>query len=136
MVLVSATGPAPKMVEAIAGASVKGSWWGHPEGKRIFAVLQEVQESPDVLVCRLVGGKVSLVHRRLWPALVRAAERFPADNLARVRQEHTAEGHHLNTTIAFPEWVDGETLTQANGLSLEAALAALPSYLSVSRPGA
>ena len=36
VVLVSASGPAPKLTEAIAGEKIKGSWWGHPKGKQIF----------------------------------------------------------------------------------------------------
>jgi len=70
VVLVSARSAVPPLVEAIAGAPIRGSWWAHPKGREIFRILQAVSDSPDVLVCRLVDGKLSLVHRRLWPALV------------------------------------------------------------------
>ena len=50
VVLVSAKGKAPSLVQAIAGEPIKGSWWGHPQGKRIFAVLSAVTDSDDVLV--------------------------------------------------------------------------------------
>ena len=33
VVLVSAGGPAPKLVDFIAGEAVKGSWWGHQKGR-------------------------------------------------------------------------------------------------------
>ena len=46
VVLVSARGPVPTLTEHIAGEPIRGSWWGHPEGKRIFAVLQAVSERP------------------------------------------------------------------------------------------
>ena len=36
VVLVSASGPAPKLTEAIAGEKIKGSWWGHPKASRFF----------------------------------------------------------------------------------------------------
>ena len=105
VVLVSARGPAPRLVDFIAGETVKGSWWGHPKGTLIFNTLEAVTDSPDLAVCRLVGGKLSLVHKRLWPALLRMAGRFPRKSLARVRQEHTASGKHVNTVVEFPKWV-------------------------------
>ena len=55
VVLASAKGPVPRMSEVIAGESIRGSWWGHPKGAEIYAALGALQESPDVLVCRVVG---------------------------------------------------------------------------------
>ena len=125
VVLVSAKGPVPRLTEVIAGEHIKGSWWGHPKSHQIFAILEAVTESEDVLVCRLVKGKITLVHRRLWPALVRAAARFPPDGMARVRQEHTASGRHVNKEVPFPRWVPAEVMKQANSISEEEAIAAL-----------
>lgn len=125
VVLVSAKGPVPRLVEAIAGEPVKGSWWAHPKGREIFAVLEAVFESPDILACRLVAGKATLVHRRLWPALARAAGRFPAERLAWVRQEHTPSGRHVNREIAFPKWAPAEVIREARRLSESAAVVAL-----------
>ncbi|HVE17985.1 MAG TPA: hypothetical protein VNB52_02820, partial [Ilumatobacteraceae bacterium] len=71
MLLESARGPLPNVAEMIAGEPIKGSWWGHPQGHAIFNELQLLDESPDVVRLRLVRGKVTLVHRRLWPALAR-----------------------------------------------------------------
>ena len=105
VVLVSAKGPLPRLTEAIAGEPIKGSWWGHPKSHQIWAILEAVTESEDALVCRLVKGKITLVHRRLWPALVRLAKRFPPDQIAKVRQEHTASGRHVNKEVPFPRWV-------------------------------
>ena len=56
MVLVSAKGPAPRLTEAIAGEPIKGSWWAHPKSHQIFAILQQLDDSPDILVCRFLGG--------------------------------------------------------------------------------
>jgi hypothetical protein len=97
IVLVSARGPLPRMTEAIAGAPIKGSWWGHPAGKHIFAILEVVTGSADVLVCRLADGKLTLVHRRLWHLLASLAGRFAPERIARVRQEHTASGRGAQT---------------------------------------
>lgn len=125
IVLVSAEGPVPKLVDALAGEPVKGSWWGHPQGGRIFAALDAITDSPEILVCRLVGGKVTVVHERLWPALVLAAPRFPAARLAKVIQEHTASGKHVNRVIAFPKWVPAGVVRKAKRLGEAAALEAL-----------
>jgi hypothetical protein len=116
VVLASARGKAPTLTEAIVGAPFKGSWWGHPEGKRIFAVLSEVQEHEDVLVCRLLTGKLTLVHRRLWPALAALAGELPAEALARVRQVHTANGKHVNEEVPFPQWLPPDAAEKARCL--------------------
>jgi hypothetical protein len=126
VVLVSAKGPVPRLTEAIAGEPIRGSWWGHPKSHQIFAILEVVTESEDVLVCRLVKGKITLIHRRLWPALVRLAGRFPPDRISKVRQEHTASGRHVNKEVPFPRWVPAEVMKQASSLSEDEAVAALP----------
>src|ERR1700756_1855901 len=75
-------------------AGSAGGWWGHARGKEIFWLTRAVRDSPDVLVCRLVTGKVTYVHRRLWPALVRLARAFAQSDLAALREVHTASGAH------------------------------------------
>ena len=77
VVLQSARGPVPNLAEQIAGEPIRGSWWGHASGHEIFAVLNRVRASGDVVATRLIEGRVTLVHRRIWPALVRVADRFP-----------------------------------------------------------
>ena len=76
VVLEAATGPVPSLASAIAGAPIRGSWWSHAKGREIFKLTRAVRDSPDILVCRLVDGKVTYVHRRLWAALVCASKRF------------------------------------------------------------
>lgn len=131
IVLVSASGPAPKLTEAIIGEPIKGSWWAHPQGRYIFGIIRVVSESEVVLVCRLVKGKVTLVHRRLWPALVRLAERIGSEHLAQVCEEHTPSGRHVSREIAFPQWVPPEVMEQAAAMSEQEALVALESWLPV-----
>ncbi|MET0982792.1 MAG: hypothetical protein ABWY02_11875 [Telluria sp.] len=131
VVLVSARGPVPTLTGHIAGEPIRGSWWGHPEGKRIFGVLQAVSSDPDILVCRLVGGKITLVHRRLWPALAAAAPLLDAAGLARVSQEHTARGHHENAAVPFPDWLPPEAARAAQLLDPASALATLgPTFVT------
>ena len=129
VVLVSAKGRGPNLVEAIAGEVVKGSWWGRADGKHIFAVLSTVTESDEVLVCRLVDGKVTLVHRRLWPALVRLAEMFAPERLAQVLDGHTASGRHVSRSLAFPAWVPRVVVQEAEALGDKEARALLAEWL-------
>ena len=70
VVLQAARGPVPSLAEAIAGGPIRGSWWGHPKGREIFQIAEAICASPEVLVCKFVDGKVTYIHRRLWPALV------------------------------------------------------------------
>jgi hypothetical protein len=58
------------LVQEIAG-EVRGSWWSHPQGSVIFQIGEGLEASPDVLTAKLVQGKVTFVHRALWPALLR-----------------------------------------------------------------
>jgi hypothetical protein len=129
IVLQSARGPVANLAEHVAGEPIRGSWWGHPSGREIFAVLARVLASPDVIATRVINGKVTLIHRRLWPALVRVADRFPAERLAAVDEEHTASGAHRTTEIPFPEWVPIEEITAASLLTVDDALAQLPPCL-------
>jgi hypothetical protein len=125
VVLASGKGPVPNLAAILVGGPIKGSWWAHPQSHRIFAIFESIAESPDILECRLVEGKVTYVHRRLWPALIRAAEAFPAKNLARVAQEHTQAGHHIKRETPFPDWADADSKAAAQSLTVQDALSAL-----------
>src|SRR5215470_2502538 len=59
----------PNVVTIVTGDRVAGSWWSHPKGRLVFAVVSRLEDHPDVVFTKLVNGKVTLVHRRLWPAL-------------------------------------------------------------------
>ena len=133
VVLVSAKGKGPNLVEAIAGEPIRGSWWGHPAGKRIFSVLNTVTESEEVLVCRLIDGKITLVHRRLWPALVRLGRRVPArTDRASAGRTHGV-GRHVSRSVAFPDWVPPAVAQEAEALGEKEARALLAEWLP---PGA
>ena len=121
IVLEAAAGPVPSLAEAICGAPIRGSWWGHPRSHEIFELTRAVRDSPDILVCRVVDGKVTYVHRRLWPSLVRAAKRFPRKRLAQIHEIHTASGRHITKEVAFPNWVPADVSDEATKVSEEAA---------------
>lgn len=122
VVLEAAAGAVPSLVEAIAGAPIRGSWWAHPRSREIFELTRAVRDSHDILVCRLVDGKITYVHRRLWPSLIRAAERIPPKRLAQVNEIHTASGRHVTEEVAFPTWVPDDVSVKASKLSEEQAV--------------
>jgi hypothetical protein len=123
--LESGAGPGTSIAEAVAGVPIRGSWWAHARGREIFAVTRAIRSSPDVLVCRLAGGKVTYVHRRLWPAVVRLAERIPVSNLAQIHEVHTASGKHVTKGVPYPQWVPEPVSIEARELSEAAALSQL-----------
>jgi hypothetical protein len=129
MLLESARGPLPSVAEMVAGESIRGSWWGHPASHAIFDALNSLAESPDVVRTRLVNGKVTLVHRRLWPALARVADRFPPESVAAIHEEHTSTGAHRVREQPFPDWVPSDVLEAAQDLSADDARAQLPECL-------
>lgn len=127
VVLASARGAVPSLAEAVAGEPIVGSWWAHPKGKAIFEALSEIDDSFDVRCFRLVDGKVTFVHRKAWPALVRLGKDgvIAADQLAAVQQEHLPTGEHRNVITPFPDWVDETTEAAASSLSTDQARAQL-----------
>ena len=129
IVLESARAPVPNLAEAVAGEPIRGSWWGHRKSHEIFRLTRAVRDSRDVLVCRLVGGKITYVHRRLWPPLVRLARTFTPAALAAVREVHTPSGRHALEVVPFPHWVPAAVKRQARRLSEATARGALEASL-------
>jgi hypothetical protein len=129
VMLESARGPIPSLAELVAGEPIRGSWWGHPAGHAIFDAINEVADSGEVVRLRLVNGKITLVHRRVWPALVRVAGRLRPEQLAAVSEEHTASGVHRKIETAYPDWVPAEVFAEAEELTEDGAFALLPDCL-------
>jgi len=121
----SARAGVPSLAQVIAGKPLRGSWWAHPKGNEIFRLSRAIRSSPDVLVCRLVDEKITYVHRRLWPALVRLAGRFSKHRLAAVKETHTPTGKHKLLVTPFPEWVPKEVLSAAQKLTEKEAASQL-----------
>jgi hypothetical protein len=63
----------PSVAGIIAGEPLRGSWWSHPKGQAIFARIRLLEDDEDVLVTRLVSGKVTYVQKALWPAFLGVA---------------------------------------------------------------
>jgi hypothetical protein len=133
VVLESARGALPSVIAYLAGEPVRGSWWSHAHAREFYRVIQELRRSPDILVCRLGGGKLTLVHRSCWPALVRLGGRWPRELLARVFEEHTPTGRHQVHLVPFPDWVPAEVIVEAYLLSEDQAIAMLPPAIEITR---
>jgi hypothetical protein len=63
----------PNVVGIITGERLKSSWWNHPKAHEIFGCLERLGDDSEVLVSRLIGGKVTFIHRHLWPAFLAVA---------------------------------------------------------------
>jgi hypothetical protein len=121
IMLESGRGPVPSLAQTIAGGTIRGSWWAHSKGHVIFLYSRAIRESNDVLVCRPVGGRMTYVHWRLWPALVPLAGQFDARRLAAIREVHTATRKHKIRVVVFPEWVPSEIIRAAARLTTRQA---------------
>jgi hypothetical protein len=72
-VLLETDAKLPSLVALVAGGPVRGSWWGHPLGHTIYATGEALLHDPDALLAKLVSGKATWIHRRLWAALLAVA---------------------------------------------------------------
>lgn len=56
----------PSVSGLIANEKLRGSWWSHKQGQTIFTVSEMLEDHPDVMIMKLISGKVTFVHRELW----------------------------------------------------------------------
>jgi hypothetical protein len=78
---------APSLVSLVADGPVAGSWWGHPAGRLIYEVAERLEATDDVVFVKFWKRKQTLIHRRLWPALVRvgtARSKWQLDGLGAI----------------------------------------------------
>jgi hypothetical protein len=76
----------PNVVAIVTGETLRGSWWAHPRCHEIFGCLSFIAAHPDVMVTKLIEGKVTFVHRRLWQAVLSVAmarDRWQTHGLSR-----------------------------------------------------
>jgi hypothetical protein len=111
----TATGAVPALVTAVAG-EVAGSWWSHPDGQHVYRIAEALSHRDDVLVVKLVAGKVTFVHRELWPALLRAVTDAPWRSRA-----HAALSLDAQRLLARVE--DDDELRLADALPADATAA-------------
>jgi hypothetical protein len=68
----------PCLTTLVANTSIQGSWWAHPQAHTIYALLNALAAHPDVVTVKLVFGKATFAHRRLWPAILGIASAHEA----------------------------------------------------------
>ena len=136
VVLEAGRGPVVCFADAVFGRPIRGSWWAQPRRREIFALTRAVRDSKDVCVCRIARGRITYVHRRLWPALARVAPQLPRRYVAMVHEVHTAKGRHEVLEVPFPKWVPTKVRRDAQRLTKSQAVAALGAWMSVLTSGA
>ena len=129
VVMETAKGPVPTLAHGVAGEAIRGSWWSHPKAHAIHAATRKARDSADILTCRIVRGKVTLIHKRLWPALVRIARHLPVERLASVREIHTPSGAHQVEEEPYPKWVPGDVKKASELLTKDKAIEALGNWV-------
>ena len=60
----------PSITGIMVREPIKGSWWAHPMANEIYLLSRGLIQHPDVIFLKLLSGKTSYVHRRLWPELI------------------------------------------------------------------
>ena len=60
----------PSVANLVVGELLHRSWWGHPRGKEIYEIASRLAAHPQALMAKLVSGKETYVHARLWTALL------------------------------------------------------------------
>ena len=60
----------PNVTSLVAGETVPGSWWTHPQAHEMYRLAYELRGHPDILATKLVSGKITFIHRPLWMAVL------------------------------------------------------------------
>jgi hypothetical protein len=105
----------PSVATLVAGDVVKGSWWGHKKSHEIFRTLEELDDVDEVLVCKLVARKTTLVHRRIWPALIaiaRSRETWQLDGLSQDAQRLFDEVERASSSVRAADGTSAKELEQ------------------------
>lgn len=133
MVLESARHPSvPNLVEHIVGEQVSGSWWGHPQGHQIYALLSALREADEqVVVCKFIDAKITYIHRRLWAACARLAALLGPERLDLIHSVHTDKGYHKSERIPLAQWLPSDVAAEATELGEDEARVLLDRWLAV-----
>src|SRR6185503_16376113 len=109
-----------------ANEPVAGSWWAHSHAQRIYTLINTLAEHPDLLVVKLVRGKATFLHRRLWPAVLAVAcaqETWQVATLsdaARALYQAVERQGVLRATGAVPKELERRLLVQSMQVHTEA----------------
>jgi hypothetical protein len=120
-------GDFPSLAQALAGESIPSKWWSHPRANEIYNAFIATASDPEVLVTKLIDGKVTLIDRKLWPYLLRLAE----DETWRNRQlkklsvsarrlfDLVDSSGTIRMDFVAPEWLGGRPALRKDRATLE-----------------
>ena len=102
----------PSLVSIVVGEPISGSWWGHAKGKEIFDLASKLDDDTDIVTAKLVSGKVTFVHRKLFSHLYAigiSEEDWQLDGLSHeaekllhiVTEQRVVETHNLPEEILW-----------------------------------
>jgi hypothetical protein len=60
----------PSLTGIMVREPIKGSWWSHPMANEIYLLSRRLSDHSDLIFLKLLSGKTTFVHRRLWPELI------------------------------------------------------------------
>jgi hypothetical protein len=96
----------PSLTRLVAGERVSGSWWSHPKAHAIFAIAEQLSDHPDTVTTKLLSGKRTYVHRKLWPQLFSIATAQAPWQLEGISQ----------TALSLLKRVEGEGMIRSDHL--------------------
>jgi hypothetical protein len=132
LVTLSPLGDLPSIVRLVAGDDATARWWSHPKGTAIFNLYQHLADRPTILVAKLVAGRVTLVHRRLWePVLVLAQNRERVDAALSRLSPHTLEAYHAVCRQGSVSLRDAAALLESDRRRLKRSVIALEKHALV-----
>jgi hypothetical protein len=76
----------PSVTGLVVGDTGGRSWWAHPQAKQMYGLSCALRDHPDVLMVKLISGKLTFIHRPLWLAIVAigtAREPWQMDGLSK-----------------------------------------------------
>lgn len=56
----------PSVVGIVTGEKILSTWWSHKKGHEIFNILSEISEKDDILLTKMISGKVTFIYKNLW----------------------------------------------------------------------
>jgi hypothetical protein len=134
IVLETARGSVPTLAHLVIGPDHTGSWWSHPKATILFRLTVSLRASQQLLVCRLVAGRITYVHRRLWTALYRLRHMIGTDRVSAVQELHGPSGAHKTITTSMGKRIGLRARAAASRLTPTDAQRTLAPYATVLWP--
>jgi len=124
--LLLSTDPKFPSVSGLVVGDVGGrSWWAHPQAKQMYSLSCALFDHPDVLLVKLISGKVTYIHRPLWPAIFAvgtAREPWQMDGLSKEAEallKKTDTGSKVESSGDVVRQLEARLLVRATSVHTE-----------------